>query len=264
MMKIRQKAEGYIMIIAFILGAMIVTLGLGVQKLLFTELTFAAQMLQSERAHFAAESGVEQALLWLQKNEIEHLHSYSPAEALNETTTHEVTINNNVSSFSFLIGPEEAKQFILRRDEVPTGLITSYEADTAAVEAFTITGTVPTPDTSQPNSFELNICLGSDANSIETVLANDVPQNKSNLGEEACIVQVYNQNQFSIGADGEPDEQNNEKRSMLITVENKSKAGITPHRAEITSIGKDGSRQKVITFGLEQNKSLFNRNLFVQ
>ncbi len=67
-----QKQEGSTLVITLILCGLIITVGLGVVRILASELQFSADLLWAERSYFAAESGVEKALLDLKGNPTLH------------------------------------------------------------------------------------------------------------------------------------------------------------------------------------------------
>ena len=71
--KVVSKQEGSTLVITLILCGMIITVGLGVVRILVSELQFSADLLWSERSYFAAESGVESALLELKDDPILHI-----------------------------------------------------------------------------------------------------------------------------------------------------------------------------------------------
>ena len=66
-MNIHRKESGSILLPTLILSGMMLALALALTKIVSNELQFSADLLLSERAYFAAESGVEQALLSLKK-----------------------------------------------------------------------------------------------------------------------------------------------------------------------------------------------------
>ena len=74
--KIRAKTSGAVLFLAVILSGLVVSAGAGVLRFLLAEHLAAVRLLSAERAYFAAESGVELALVALKEspvNSVENL-----------------------------------------------------------------------------------------------------------------------------------------------------------------------------------------------
>lgn len=252
----RTKVPGNMVVYGFALSAMILTLGQSILRLQGAEMQFSANLYYAEQAYYAAESGLEQSLMWLENEPLEYLKDYAPEELLPDVEQ-AITIENNLPEFSFMLGPEEAKQFTLQVDTDPNNRL-GASVPVETIGSFQlIADTDGVPVAGVVNTYELNLCLGSPQNSIEASSANGAPKTVSNpITNGKCIVQITNQNV----ATSDPNE--NAERTMTFTFTRES--GMSPHRAQITSIGKAGTREKHLSFGLERNKSIFNRNLFVQ
>lgn len=72
----RQKTDrqaGSTMLIAIFLSTIILSIGLGAAEMVIKELNFSSDLLFGEQAYYAAESGVEVALMKLEKLPVEHI-----------------------------------------------------------------------------------------------------------------------------------------------------------------------------------------------
>lgn len=118
------------LIVSVILSGLILTVGLGLARLLSTELQFSADLMLGERAYFAAESGVETALWALQKND-ENI-SQDPVNSVTDDESGVVAylVPGGKSSFALEIASRKTKfevtlpprrpiKLLLRRDLDP-------------------------------------------------------------------------------------------------------------------------------------------------
>lgn len=111
--KIHPKNRGDVLVITLILSAFMLLVGMALSRFLLQDLYFVRNLIWSETAYFAAESGVEEALIRLKDNPIENIDE-------------DVTVTGNVKSslrvenlkteHEFTLAPNETKRFRLERD----------------------------------------------------------------------------------------------------------------------------------------------------
>lgn len=113
-----KKAEGSAILITMVMGAVMLSLGLTALGMVISDARVAQDFVLSERAYFAAESGMEEALFLLKRNPVENItgHAISLDEEISQSA--EVQIGNLVSEFSFSLPPFRSKKFRLKR-EIP-------------------------------------------------------------------------------------------------------------------------------------------------
>ncbi len=109
----RVKQDGTVLLPTLIISAMILALALSLTKIVSNELQFASDLLLGERAYFAAESGVEGALLFLKREPINLIEREIP---LAKGTSANITTFNAVESFDFELDLNETLRWRLGRD----------------------------------------------------------------------------------------------------------------------------------------------------
>lgn len=103
-MNIRVKSTGSILLPTLILSGMMLALALTLTKIVSNELQFSADLLLAERSYFAAESGVEQALLSLKNEPINWVDAKKTILPHDSVT--EVTVENSQSTFPLTLDPK--------------------------------------------------------------------------------------------------------------------------------------------------------------
>lgn len=112
----KMKQDGSVLLPTLIISGMILALALSLTKIVSNELQFSADLLLGERAYFAAESGVEQALLSLKDEPINLIERTTKLSKGSETT---VTTFNKLEEFDFEIEASETLRWRLGRDLDP-------------------------------------------------------------------------------------------------------------------------------------------------
>ena len=113
--KFELKTEGMtILLPTIILSGLILVVGLGLSRVLMTELEFSADLLFSEKAYFAAESGVEKSLLALKDKPLNLVHEEQVP--VGNGATYDLDIFNSVRKFPLDISPNESIKFRLGVD----------------------------------------------------------------------------------------------------------------------------------------------------
>ena len=105
---------------AVFLSVIILSLGLGAAQTVIKELNFATDLLFSEQAYYAAESGVEAALIDLQENPVQHVTS--TIVDLGNSTFEPLIFNTrlNTETFNFVVRPLASQRFRLLADSDET------------------------------------------------------------------------------------------------------------------------------------------------
>ena len=96
---------------------MLLSLALALTKIVSSELQFSTDLLLAERSYFAAESGVEIALLSLKEHPINYVNM---TQDLANTSTATILVKNSEESFPFLLEAKEAIRWQLGIDSNPS------------------------------------------------------------------------------------------------------------------------------------------------
>ncbi len=118
-MKKNNKNEGSGMLVAVFLSGLILTMGLAGSRLLLKEVKMSAELWNSEQAYFSAEGGIEQALLFLEKNPVEFVEHEAIALVSDSDVSRikvDLSIKNQVSEFDFVLRPYENQKFRMLSD----------------------------------------------------------------------------------------------------------------------------------------------------
>ncbi len=282
-MKIRIKNSGFALIIAFIFGTIVLTAGVGLLKILAKEIQFSSDLLFTERAYFAAESGVEKALIALKNEPVENIKDYKIEDFINETGAKaNLTINNLIKSFKFDLPPKENAKFRLKKD-----INTSATSDLHPVLNWNLN--VERPSTvSADVSWQWKIlCQKNDKTiSIQNVL--EISNYNNFTNQQGTFIDEngnsISNKRISDFFDTLTDPDN--KRSCFFSATNLSETeghelhftftntdppeipeqitGMPPAITTVTSIGSASSRSKIVKFNYSQKKlgTLFDFVLF--
>ena len=111
----KPKNKGMVILIpTIILSGLILMVALGLSQVLMTELEFSADLLFSEKAYFAAESGVEKSLLALKDKPLNWVDEEGSLVGTN--ANYDLLIANSVPSFGFSLAKNETVKFRLGVD----------------------------------------------------------------------------------------------------------------------------------------------------
>lgn len=115
------KNPGVVILLpTIILSGLILVISIGLSRVLIAELEFSADLLFSEKAYFAAESGVEKSLLVLKKNSLNWVEGQEPFP-VGTGTEYEMAIANAVKIFDVSLGAFESIKFRLAVDTDSSG-----------------------------------------------------------------------------------------------------------------------------------------------
>ncbi len=243
------KSKGYILIITVILSALILTISLGLSKILATEIEFSADLLFAEKAYFAAESGIETALIELKsepvQNVVDQTLSFRTDQNGDQDDSAQFNLNiqNLVSEFSILIPPQQTKKFRLKKDTDVTLNITDQ-----AVTDFTLNGSHDT--------FQWKVqCQKNDkTTSIQGKWNGGSLQNQSGTYDDIDGNSSLNERVSTIFANSDPKTcffsiQNLSNDELEIDITNTQ---VAPETTTVSATGLSGNRQKTIEFEYSQ------------
>ena len=264
------KNKGMVILLpTIILSGLILAVGLGLSRVLMTELEFSADLLFSEKAYFAAESGVEKSLLALKDKPLNYV--IESDKEVGTGATYDLEIANSVEKFPFVLDKNETIKFRLGVDEnenfagYSVRPITNFEINldlngreqkenlhwkilclvdnggNHAKKTVALSGT--------GNDFTKGNYDDGDRISLDTRVVDFLSQNNSN--QNPCFMSLSN---FS-----EIDEGNlNRTNTMLALQDTDSEIRgifkpiipetIAPAKVKITATGKSFSREKIVSF----------------
>lgn len=238
--------------VALILSAIVLSIGMTAVRLVLKQVVFTADLVQSERAYFAAESGVETALLKLSESPLQHWETTRSLGA----SEFDLHIENQVLDFEVLLPPRANTKFRLGRD-------------------LNIDATLSDDD---PVNFDLRV--NPDDAFQWSILCREGGGTLSIQGQGSVdVVDLFNKNAVDSSQAGIFETFNtlvvSDKSKCFFSLTNVSDQVLdfyfdargltmTPDRAHITSIGRSGNREKHIQFDYRQANigSLFDFTFF--
>lgn len=258
--KILRKNRGDVLVITLILSAFMLLVGMALSRFLLQDLYFVRNLLWSETAYFAAESGVEEALLELKQNPIKNIEREDRIVQGNVKSV--LTVENLKEEHVFTLKPNETKRFRLERDgQVPlTDWI--FESDEGPLSWRIIC------QKNKPSGdFLGNVALQGRFNSAQpavnfgTIGGNfdDVEIIAGTIKDVPTAANIAVSTFFGTTINT-PEEQktcfvnyqNLSSDNISVTLKN-STGGITPDTAVIKSVGQAGQKEKVIYYQFTQS-----------
>lgn len=254
--KIPYKNRGDVLVITLILSAFMLLVGLALSRFLLQDLYFVRNLIWSETAYFAAESGVEEALIRLKNNPIENINENVPVRGSIKSV---LTVENLKTEHTFTLAQNETKRFRLERDGKPA--LDNWELQATGV------GKISWRIICQKNklsdgSFLGNVAIQSHFNS-PTIIASfkDQSGNFDDISDPSGAdipTQIKPITHF-LGIINTQEERNScfvnyqNLSSNDISVTLKNPQGITPEKAVIKSVGQAGQKEKVIYYQFTQS-----------
>ncbi|MDH3325074.1 MAG: hypothetical protein OEL89_05530 [Candidatus Peregrinibacteria bacterium] len=253
----RVKNSGNTLFVTIILSGLIISVGLGMLGILTKEIKFSFDLLLSERAYFAAESGVEVALAELKENPVEYVENYEINLGGAKTL---LNIDNSVSEFNMPLAPLETVKFRLKKDSSP-----DLDEDFGVIENFGLSRSPEkdfwwkilcrdsegnTISLQVPNRWDANLPVGQhfmgvyddkDGKSLKNVSSGEFFGELSPEEKKSCFFSVTNLDE-------------EEEVVFVLTTPNGER--MAPYHAEIKSTGQAGDtsfpQEKTIIFGSTQ------------
>ena len=253
------RQSGSTLLMAVVLGSIIISMGINLVGVFAKELSFAEDFVLSERAYFAAESGVELALLALREEPLDNVEGYvfgfSEDEGMAEL---DLSVGNKLGEMSFVLRPYENVKFRLQVDDevgVREDDLRSVESWDMRVWAVDSASVVSVGD----NVWRWRILCEKDGRTLSLESEERVVGNFQSFRD---FVGVMN------GVDVDPDDNNrmvsafwneedsgacflsltNLHASESLRFEFEADDGMSPPRTEIVSRGRAGGREKVVRF----------------
>ncbi len=251
-----QKEAGSTLLIAIILSAIMMTIGLSAAKMIIHEVKFSTNFLFSEKAYFAAESGVEVALLELKANPVQHIKDYTVS--LDTTAEALLNLKNKVQKFSFELAPNQSQKFRLLRDNKDDENYNGIPIDTFELK-------VTPNDLTKKYQWKILCKDTTPEKKTKTLVNNNGNHNISNFFQEDAHpsgeLGLKNFNAWEGGIDNKTCFlfiQNTSTSPLTFAFENSTK--MAPEKARINAVGKAGNREKTIGFDYYQTNlgSLFD------
>ena len=274
------KKQGSSLLIAVFLSGLILTIGITASRLMLKEVGFAADNLRSEKAYYHAESGVENALLELRNEPVQHIDLTAAPPSLG--VEYDLSIINKIKpvasgkiqdTFSFILPKFGNQQFRLRYDQ--------NNGATASISAVSNFDLSVNAGAATPVKYQWKITCQDTAGVTQTILKTETATTISNfLDRQGCLSTDSPPLTFLAGdpCKGEPLQpfstwtgitpntcfisfQNLEDTDTTFTFTNGTMAG---HQAKVISVGKSQNREKHIVFDYAQKNigSLFNFTFF--
>lgn len=269
---LRKKNPGVVILIpTIILSGLILVVSVGLSQVLITELEFSADLLFSEKAYFAAESGVEKSLLALKGKPLNWV--IEDGVVVGTGATYDLNIANSVTKFPFNLEKNKTMKFRL-------GVDTSESF--AGYSPIPVNPMITLDQESIPFGRKLQwkiLCSENDANGSKKTVALSGWGNNFNTGDYdngENIKKNESRSDFLTKATGIcfmwlsfpeqlPGSSNNESRTASSTTSQNfagisgivsAEDGIAPAKVKITATGKSFSREKIVSFEyLQKNLS---------
>ena len=237
------KQSGSVLLPTLIIAGMILALALSLAKIVSNELQFSADLLLGERAYFAAESGVEAALLYLK---VDPINLVEREVDLPSSTRSNITIINSVEEFDFVLNPSESLRWRLGVDSekgfnVTAGLVRNFEiiGDNLdgvlqwKIQCASTGKTLVLQKRAQGNLVSgSNMGVSDDGISVGSLSIDDFLSGVDDSGK--CFVSLTNFGE------------------AVITGKVTANGLMAPAQTKVQAIGSSGGREKIIEFEYRQ------------
>lgn len=258
--RIPRKNRGDVLVITLILSAFMLLVGLALSRFLLQDLYFVRNLLWSETAYFAAESGVEEALLELKENPIKNISGEDRIVQGNVKSV--LTVENLKEEHVFTLKSNETKRFRLERDGYAPATNWVFESDNGPLSWRIIC------QKNKPSGdFLGNVALQGRFNSAQPAVnfgaitgnLDDVEIISGTVTDIPTAANVAVSTFFGTTINT-PEEQKtcfvnyqNLSGDTLNVILKNTSGGITPDTAVIKSVGQAGQKEKVIYYQFTQS-----------
>ena len=263
------KQRGDVLIITLIMSAFMLMVGLALSRFLLQDLFFIKNLIDSEKAYFAAESGVEVALGRLKTNPIEDVDENI---VIAGPIISHVVVDNLKEEHDFVLAPNQTKRFKISRDgNIP---ITQWNIEAAQTPQGSETAELgdiswriicqknnPTANVALSGRFPNNqpsVDFSSQQGTFDNVITDPVDPAKT-IDTTDLNYSVRDYLSLPIALD-----EASEQETCFVNYQNLSPTttnlnltapspGLTPEQAIIKSSGQAGEREKVIYYQFQQS-----------
>ena len=263
------QKNGYVLLISLLISFLFLTISMGILKFIVADKEISADTFFGEKAYFAAESGVEEALLELKNDPTKNIKKENvPFNENDDSAVYSIDTGNRVQDFEMNIETNDTSKFRLQVDQ--------ESGEKQAVENFQIT----------PNRTRFHwkiICQKDSFNKVKTIALQNDWQDDSTMRELSHLTGTYDDETGTsfenvsvlnfFGNTGLPSgskpsfESPDDKKSCFFSVTNleqdaekilsikiKNPYGfLSPEKARVTSHGMSGFREKIIQFEYRQS-----------
>lgn len=252
------KNKGSVLLISILLSGMILSIGASAAKILIKEIEFTSDLVFAEKSYFAAESGVEIALLELKKHPVRNI--VNQEILLNNGTISSLNIENRIDEFEINLPKNGNTKFRLKKqtnENDPLGMtIINVEKTTNFL--------VKNPE---KKKFHWKVLCQKNKKTV--AIQND---HENILFDSNAEFGIFENEDGNVSQSSSLDNflQNNDYQNCFFSFENLEDTEIkitlnapqktAPNKAKITAIGKSGNREKCIVFDYAQKNlgSLFD------
>ncbi len=246
------KQNGSTLIVAVVIAAMLLTIGVGAAKILVKDVEFSSDLMFSEKAYFAAESGIEQALLNLNVRPVQNMDNTEIQ--IDSHTKISLDIENSLLEFNFNLLPSMSQKFRLLKD-----LKNNLDYEPVVIDSFNLDIT----PAGFPFQWKILCRDKSDSSKTISMIRQELSSSFLNFFDRLD----KNDKTFSSWAEADKETcffsvQNLSDESLNFKFKNNSK--MAPHKTHVHAMGIAGNREKHISFDYAQNNlgSLFEFVLF--
>lgn len=252
------KNKGSVLLISILLSGMILSIGASAAKILIKEIQFTSDLLFAEKSYFAAESGVEIALLELKKEPVRNI--VDQEIFLDGTALSRLNIENRVARFEINLPQNGNTKLRLLQQKNENDPLGTTPIGTKKIENFSI---------NNPDNKKFHWKILCKKNDQTVAIQNDYENDLFNSLSEQGVFEDENGN---ILKNSSLDDflRNDDYQKCFLSFENLAESelnitlnapqNIAPNKARISAFGKAGNREKRIIFDYAQKNlgSLFD------
>lgn len=252
------KKEGSVLLISIILSGMILSIGASTAKTLIKEIEFTSDLLLAEKSYFAAESGIEIALLELKKQPVRNI--VNQEISLGSEVVSDLNIENRINKFEIKLLKNGNTKFRLAQQINENDLIGATPINIQKITKFSV-------ENVDGKKFHWKVLCKKNTKTV--AIQGDY---ESNLFSSISESGIFENEDGDVLLSSSLDSflQNNDYQKCFLSFENLSDSElkitlnapqkIAPNKAKITAVGKAGNREKRIVFDYAQKNlgSLFD------
>jgi len=247
------KQQGATLITTLILVGLVLSITVGVARIVGQQIETSSDFFLTEKAYFGAESGVETALLELKNNPVHHGRSSLEIDEVNTVgnTKVNLVVKNFQRTINFSLDPNQSTKLRLKTHNGVTNLSSLNLSITGpasrvrgnlvlwGIQCQTEEGTISiqgkTAEVKNQNILQWSGLADDQTNNVVDQTVGEF-WNQSGLDRQSCLLSLQNLSS-----------------NNLVNIVLKSD-GMAPDKALVRSVGRAGNRQKIIEFEYLQNR----------